>query len=258
MFAPLLASAMLLAAAPAAQTDTTTVRYRVDTQTESVADLSGLGGGEQRQTVGMSSFLTIQLVDTTGGRSLRVVVDSMTIAEGSPLPASVADSVRGMTWTGLLAPDGKVTGLKSPSGAQNQQFSSMLNSFFPRAEAHQMETGARWVDTVEVANSDSSSSTTARTVTEWTVAGKEQHAGVEATRLNTTFQLTMNASGETPQGPMDMEGTGTGTSSYFVGSDGTYLGGTSTIQNDMTLSLAASPMPIPVTAHTTTTISQLP
>ena len=82
MFATLLATATLMTTAGAApQADTTTTRYRVDTRTESVADLSGLGAGEQRQTLGMSSFLTVQLTDTAGGQSFRVVVDSMTIEE---------------------------------------------------------------------------------------------------------------------------------------------------------------------------------
>lgn len=258
MLATLLATAMILTpgAAPA-QADTVTTRYRVDTRSESVADLSGVGAGEQRQTVAMSSFLTVQLADTTGGKSLRVVVDSMTIDPGSPIPPSMADSVRGMTWTGHLGPDGKVSNLKSKSGTLNEQFTSMLNTFFPRTKG-ELNAGNRWVDTVTVTNSDSASSTNARTITRWSVAGKEQHAGVEATRLDAAFDLTMTASGQTPQGTMDMEGTGTGTSTYFVAPDGKYLGGTSKLENDMTISVAAAPMPIPVTASTTTTITTLP
>lgn len=262
MLASLLAAATLLtatAAAPAGaeQSDTTVTRYRVDTRSESVADLSGLGGGEQRQTVGMSSFLTVRLADSAGGRSMKVVVDSMAIEAGSQIPASMADSVRGMTWTGFLGPDGKVSDLKVANGAPNQQFASMLNTFFPRIKGS-LTAGERWVDTVNVDIKDSSSSTTARTVTRWSVAGKEQHAGVEATRLDTTFDLTMSASGETPQGSMDMDGTGTGKATYFVGPNGRYLGSTTELQNDMVISVAAAPMPIPVTATTTTTVSTLP
>jgi hypothetical protein len=257
MFATLLATATLMTTAGAApQADTTTTRYRVDTRTESVADLSGLGAGEQRQTLGMSSFLTVQLTDTTGGQSFRVVVDSMTIEAGSPIPPAMADSIRGMTWTGLLSPEGKVSNLVSPSGPVNQQFTQMLNSFFPRTR-QSMAPGARWVDTVEVKNSDSTTTSDARTITQWSVAGTEQRDGVEATRLDAAFELTMTASGQTPQGAMDMQGTGTGKATYFVGPGGLYLGGTSEMQNEMTLSVAAAPMPIPVTATTTTTVSQL-
>ena len=259
MLATLLATATIFtsAAAAAPQADTTTSRYRVDTRSESVADLSGVGGGEQRQTVAMSSFLTVSLADTVGGRSVRVVVDSMTIDPGTPIPPSMADSVRGMAWTGLLGPDGTISNLKGANGALNEQFTSMLNTFFPRTKG-ELSAGSRWVDTVKVDNADSASSTTAQTITRWSVAGKEQHAGVEATRLDAAFDLTMTASGQTPQGSMDMEGTGTGRGTYFLAADGNYLGGTTQLENDMTISLAAAPMPIPVTAKTTTTVSTLP
>jgi hypothetical protein len=259
MLATLLTSATIFAsaAAPMNQVDTTTTRYRVDTRSESVADLSGVGAGEQRQAMAMSSYITVKLADTTGGKSLRVTVDSMTIDPGTPIPASMADSVRGMTWTGLLGPDGTVSNLKGEAGALNEQFTSMLNTFFPRTKG-ELAAGARWIDTVNVTNSDSASSTRAQTITRWSVGGKEQHAGVEATRLDAAFDLTMTASGQTPQGSMDMEGTGTGTGTYFVAPDGMYLGGTTQLENDMTVSLAAAPMPIPVTATTKTTISTLP
>ena len=259
MLATLLATATLFtsAAAPALQGDTTTTRYRVDTRSESVADLSGVGGGEQRQTMAMSSFITVQLADTTGGQSLRVVVDSMTIDPGSPIPPAMADSVKGMAWTGLLGPNGTVSNLKGAEGGLSEQFTSMLNSFFPRIRG-ELTDGERWTDTLNLSTGDSTSSTTARTVTRWSVAGKEQHAGVEATRLDAAFDLTMAASSQTPQGAMDMEGSGTGTGAYYLGPDRTYLGSTTQIENDMTISIAASPMPIPVSATTTTTVSTLP
>lgn len=258
MLATLLATATILTSAAApAQSDTTTTRYRVDTRSESVADLSGVGGGEQRQAVAMSSFLTVKLADTTGGKSLRVVVDSMVIEPGSPVPPAMADSVRGMTWTGLLGPDGRISDLKGGEGGLNEQFTSMLNTFFPRIKG-ELAQGSRWTDTVNVNTSDSASSTNARTITRWSVGGKEQRAGVEATRLDAAFDLTMTASGQTPQGSMDMEGTGAGTGSYFLAADGRYLGGTTQLENDMTVSIAAAPMPIPVTATTTTTITTLP
>ena len=133
----------------------------------------------------------------------------------------------------------------------------MLNTFFPRIKG-ELAPGTRWVDTVNVNTSDSASSTEARTVTRWSVGGKEQRDGVEATRLDADFDLTMTASGQTPQGAMDMEGTGAGNGSYFLAGDGRYLGGTTQLENDMTISIAAAPMPIPVTATTTTTITTLP
>lgn len=259
MLASLLATATIFtsAGAPALQADTTTTRYRVDTRSESVVDASGVGGGEQRQSVAMSSFLTVQLADTTGGKSLRVVVDSMTIEPGSPIPPTMADSVRGMVWTGLLGPDGTISNLQGAAGGLNEQFTSMLNTFFPRTKGD-LSAGTRWVDTVDVTTNDSASSSQAQTITRWSVAGKEKRDGVEATRLDAAFDLKMTASGETPQGSMDMEGTGAGSGTYFLAPDGKYLGGTTKLDNDMTISLAAAPMPIPVTASTTTTVSTLP
>lgn len=261
MLASLLTPALLAAAAalPAAQADTTTTRYRIETRSESVFDLSGVpgAGGEQRQTVGMASFITVRLADTAGGRSLRVVIDSMTVEPGTPIPPAALDSVRGMVWTGFVTPQGEVKDLKSTQNfAAGQQLQTMLSSFFPRTRSD-LSQGQRWTDTLQVSNQDSTSSSSTRTITQWTVAGKEARTGVQATRLDATFNVDVRASGQTPQGAMQMEGTGSGKATYFVGPNGRYLGGTSESQNDATLSLDQMPMPIPVSATTTTTITVL-
>jgi hypothetical protein len=257
MLTPIVAAATLFVTpAGAVQADTVTARYRVDTRSESVADLSGLGGGEQRQSIGMSSFLTVHLADTTGGRRFRIVVDSMTVEPGTPIPPAVADSVRGLTWSGLLAEDGTVSELVMPDGDANQQFSQMINSFFPRTR-QPLDPGKSWVDTLDVNHNDSTTTSNARTITEWRVAGPEERDGVAATRLDATFTLTMSATTRTPQGMMDAQGSGAGRSTYYVGPDQAYLGGTTELQSDVTLALPNSPMPVPVSSTTTTTVTQI-
>lgn len=256
MFAPLVAAAALLSASALPQADTVTTRYRVDTRSESLLDLTGLGAGEQRQTVGMSSFLTVQLVDTADGRRFRVVVDSMTFEPGAPIPPALADSIRGVSWTGLLTDEGEVTDLQMPNGAASQQLSQIVNSFFPRTRAD-MQPGTTWVDTLDVTHSDSTTSADTRTITEWKVAGTEPFEGVDATRLDATFTLRATATSQSPQGRMDVEGTGSGRSTYFIGPRRSYLGSTTEMQTDMTLALPNSPMPVPVTTTTTTKVSQI-
>ena len=54
---------------------------------------------------------------------------------------------------------------------------------------------------------------------------------------------------------MQLEGTGTGAGTYYVSKDGRYLGGTNTVNSNMTITMAQAPAPIPLKALTTITVS---
>jgi hypothetical protein len=61
----------------------------------------------------------------------------------------------------------------------------------------------------------------------------------------------------TPQGPAKIEGTGAGNGTYYVGSDGGYLGGTWQQRSSLKISGTFSPQPLPITIVQKTTVSPL-
>ena len=84
MLVPLLAVIGLLAT-PA---DTTVQQYRVELSVRSEVDLSGLGMPAQIQEQAAVGFLSITLADSSGGRSMRAVLDSATLSAGHPFTPS--------------------------------------------------------------------------------------------------------------------------------------------------------------------------
>jgi hypothetical protein len=81
-----------LVTAATAQRAPLTARYRVDQTLTHNMDASAAGKGKQTISFSTVSFLTLTFTDSTGGRSVRVVVDSMRCDSTAPIPAEVFDS----------------------------------------------------------------------------------------------------------------------------------------------------------------------
>ena len=126
-----------------------TAKYRVDIKSHQVIDLSPVNQPAQTQDFGATGFLTISLKDSTGGKAMDAVLDSMKVDSTSPIPPAVADSAKGSSWHGLVSPQGKISGLtagtKTTAGGQ---FESILAGFFPRVKTG-AKTGGTWTDTLD-------------------------------------------------------------------------------------------------------------
>src|SRR5258708_3270980 len=55
----------------------TTTKYRIDQSLTQEIDATAAGGAKQRIAFSTSSFVTVTLADSAGGKTMRVVVDSM-------------------------------------------------------------------------------------------------------------------------------------------------------------------------------------
>lgn len=235
-----------------------TTKYRIESKVEQVIDLTALGQAEQRNNLELVNFLTITFNDTTGGQTVHAVLDSITKSASSPVPEQAQlDSARGRTWHALLAPDGKLSGLKRVDSTSTGQVSDLLTSFFPRVKPG-AKVGEQWTDTTEATSDQEGQSLTTRTVTNYSVTGTETINGARALKIATAFSLAQT--GELDQGgqTLSIEGTGSGTSTYYVTQDGRYLGGTSTTNAELQITAASIPAPIPVQVKNTTTVSILP
>lgn len=265
MFVRLLSAAALaggLVAAPAEPGPTasvTTLRYKVAIGAQSIIDLSAMGAGEQKNNSGFTGYFTMTFKDTTGGKALTVVLDSMAIdsaTQGRAMLQAAADSSRGSTWKGLLTEQGKVDNLTFVSGGTGaQQFETVLAGFFPRGAAHTKKKGAVWTDTLSYTSTNESGATTLNVVTTFTAAGEADYNNAKALMINTTSATSSIASQEAGGADMQIEGNGTGTGVYYVSRDGVYLGGSNTLDSDLVITTSQAPMPIPVKAHTVITIS---
>lgn len=267
MFVRLIAAAALAGgiavtpARPEPVAPVTTLKYQVSLAINSVVDLSAFGAGSQTTTVGMSGYFTMTLKDTTGGRALTAVLDSLKVdsaSQGQALLQATADSAAGSTWHGLVTPKGKVQGLSMAQGGGGaRQFETVLAGFFPTGSAATRKKGETWVDTLSYTSTNPDGTSVANVVTTYTAAGEATYGTGKALQLNTTSVTTSTSSQVTEQGEMTMEGAGKGTGTHYVTKDGTYLGGNSTVDSNLEITITQAPAPLPATLHTVITISSL-
>jgi hypothetical protein len=246
----------LLGAAPPSGAPVTT-RFRVDQTLTQEIDATAAGKGKQSVSFSTSSFLTVTLSDTTDGRSVRIVVDSMRGDSMTPIPAAVFDSAKGAEFHAFLNSAGKLSDLEavnvSPAAARVQGF---LTDFFPWVKAG-VKTGERWADTSTRSTTNGTDSVVVKRVTSYRVVGTETRGSRKALRIASEYSSTVAGVQPTDKGTAKVEGSGTGTGTYFVSPDGAYLGGDWQLRSALTISGAFADQPLPITITQTTKVTPL-
>jgi hypothetical protein len=235
-----------------------TTRYRVETKVEQVIDLSAVGQAEQRNDLTLANFLTITFDDTVGGQAIHAVLDSIVKLSTGPMPPQDSlDGARGRTWHALLAPDGKISDVKRVDTTSSGPVGDLITNFFPRVRPG-AKVGDQWTDTTETTSDQDGQALTTRTVTNYSVTGTEARNGARALKVETAFSLAQT--GEINQGgqSLSVDGSGSGTATYYVTQDGRYLGGTSATTAELQITAAAIPAPIPVQVKSTVTVTTIP
>lgn len=228
-----------------------TTRYRVENKLEQVVDLSAMGQEDQRTNIAVTSFLAITLSDTAGGRTIHLVIDSMVSDSTFPNPELLAGA-KGTSAHGMLQPSGEVTGLEVVEGDSSSlaRAKNMLDGFFPRVRPG-AKPGDTWTDTTNVTTPIPSGSLTKVAYTNYSVVGTEMMAGMKALKIQTASSFSQSGS----QGPASIDGTGTGTATYYVGPNGQLLGSEMSESSTLLVTGAGTPEPIPITIKNTRMVS---
>jgi hypothetical protein len=221
-------------------------RYRIDLKTTQVIDLTALGQTEQRQSFSSAAFVTVALQDTAGGKVITITLDSLKPDSASPIPAEAAKSAYGTVWHGTLASNGRISGLKaSNDNPVAGQMTGLLREFLQPVPAG-TQAGKAWTDTTENSDEVPNGSMAVRTVTNFQTS-REVFGGVKAVKIASASSSSYSGTQETGGGAAAIEGTGTGSATWFVGPDGTFLGGTRNSLQNLTVSGTFAPQPLPVT-----------
>jgi hypothetical protein len=250
-------TAVAALAAASASLAPVTAKYRVDQTLTQDIDASAAGKGKQRVSFTTSSFLTLTLTDSTGGKSVRIVVDSMRGDSSAPIPAAVFDSAKGAEFHAFLSASGKLSELEgvsvSEAAARVQGF---LTDFFPWVKAG-ARTGEQWADTSARTTTDGTDSVVVKRITAYRVVGNETRDARKAVRIASEYRSTVAGTQATPNGPARIEGGGKGTGTYYVSPDGLYLGGDWQLQSALTIAGAFANEPVPITITQTTKVTTL-
>jgi hypothetical protein len=232
-----------------------TVKYRVDQSL--TQEVEPAAGSTEKQVLRFSTttFVTVTLNDSAGGRTMRVVIDSMKGDSTTPIPAAVMDSARGGEFRAFVNRSGKPSPLtptgSSPAAAQVQ---GLLADFFPWVRPG-LKVGEAWADTSVNTTGAGSDTVTVRRVTNYKAAASEARGAAKAMKVTADHVSKVAGNQPTPQGPARIEGSGSGTGTYFVSPDGRYLGGEWQLRSALKLSGTFAKEPVPITVTQTTKVT---
>ncbi len=238
---------------------TSTVKYRFDLKSETTVDLSVVGAPTQVTNLSLSAWVAMTLSDSAGGKVIHVIVDSLMSETTIPqITPATLDSAKGGMIHGFLDPTGHVKNLTAtPRG--NPLLASVqgvVNALFPRVKAG-TKPGDRWIDTTEVNNSGDGNNTKVKLILNYSADGNETVAGSPAIKVTASSASTITGTMENPMaGTMEVEGNGTGSGTFYVGSDAQFLGGvlSSTIDQKLKVSMAPAPIPVKTVQSLTVTL----
>jgi hypothetical protein len=234
-----------------------TTKYRIDQSLSQVIDATAAGAAKQTISFNTSSFITVTLVDSAGGKVMRVVIDSLRGDSTTPIPASVLDSARGAEFRGFVEKSGKPLGLAPVTGTSAaSQVQGLLSDFFPWVRTG-LKVGDSWTDTTAKVNGVGADSVTVRRVSSYKAAGRATQDRRKAVVITEDFTSSVAGTQPTPSGPARIEGNGSGKGSYYVGTDGRYLGGSWQQQSSLKISGSFASEPLPITITQKTKVSTL-
>jgi hypothetical protein len=234
-----------------------TARYRIDQTLNQEVDASGAGAGKQVIRFTTTSYLTVSLTDSAGGKAVRIVLDSMRGDSSAPIPASAMDSARGGVFRAYVERSGRPGKLVAAGNPAAAQLQGLLSDFLPWLRPG-FKVGESWADTSVATTGEGADTVTVRRVVTYRATGNEGQGTRKAVRIATTHASEVNGSQPTPQGPAKISGTGKGSGSYLVSADGRYLGGEWEITSALQLSGQFSPQPVPITITQSTKVAILP
>lgn len=237
----------------------TTYKYKIHQETVNDVDATAVGGAKQSTTAASSIYLTVTLNDTAGGRTVHLVIDSMTTDsaadQAKAMMKAAADSMKGKAFHAYLPKDGKITGIKSMANDSGTvtRAEGLLETLFPKISAS-VKPGDTWSDTTTKTNPmGQGGSMKITSVTNYKAVASEKDGSDKAMRVQAATNMTI--SGQV--GPQTIEGDGQGQSSLLVSPMGRTISGNGTSTMNLQVSVPQAPEPIPVSVRQTSTIMPL-
>jgi hypothetical protein len=232
-----------------------TFAYRLNTELHQKQEAMGQTNEVHRTA---AQYITLTL-DREAGDALgfAITVDSSrTESSSGPTPEPESKLV-GKTVTGTVSPAGRVLTFSAPvdSATTEAEFRS-LRAFFVRLPKGSAR-GASVVDTLADTIQTQGLEIKQMVVMTSTVAGDTTIDGQRAIILERNGTLTMSGDGEQGGNELVLDGTGTVAGKVYVSAAGGLLGGQ--IKNDaqMSVSVPAANMTIPITQSSTSTFSRV-
>lgn len=189
--------------------------------------------------------------DPTGGEAgLTMTIDSAPTVTGTGADFVQGDLARaaGTTFVGTLTAEGRVVGLHGgdTTNAFLGQLAQSAERFFPRVPAGGAAPGQRWTDTLSTSTVSGGLEIHLELVSRSEAGGWVDRDGLRALEVATVTDYTLTGGGSQMGTEIDLDGTGSRHSIAYLAADGRFLGSTSADTSNMTATVAAMGMMIPI------------
>lgn len=233
-------------------------KYVVSTSTKTAQEVNGTK--QEFEAAGTQNLSVMLGAGKKDSLDLQIVLDSMSIKTNAPGAPDVA-KLAGTKLTGFISPLGQVYTAKivGPDGAEmtaNQQVDG-LRRFLPRLPAS-FKAGTTWNDSSNASMPAANGAQMNRSShTKYTVLGDTTYAGEKAWRIGSETQAKISGKGSQMGSDFTIDGGSTSKAVTYVSAKGVYLGTEGTESQELTVTVEAAGMLIPVTSSTTIKVSRV-
>jgi hypothetical protein len=218
---------------------------------------SGVITNEQQVTVALQAPGSKGTLTDTDTLHFAVTLDSINMSSNLAVQLPNIQVMQGTKVSGAMLPSGKVLSFnsdtKSTDGVDRESIVSSMAHFLLTLPAT-ASANTTWTDTASQDFSKDGTSMKTSTITVSQVIGDTSVAGQPAWRVHRTSTLVIAGTQTQANQLISMDGTGTGEAMYYIGTNGVYLGSTSTQTMKETVKAAGIVIPVTQTATSVVTI----
>jgi hypothetical protein len=218
---------------------------------------SGVITNEQQVTVSLKATGSKSAISDKDTLQFAVTLDSVNMSSNLAVNLPDVKVMEGTRVSGTMLPSGKVlkfaSDTKATDGVDRESIVSSMAHFLLTLPVN-ASANATWADTATQNFSKDGNTLKTSTITVSKVMGDTTVAGQKAWRVHRSSTLVINGTQAQSNQQISMDGTGTGEAMYYIGTNGVYLGSTSTQSMNETVKANGIVIPVKQTATSVVTI----
>jgi len=189
--------------------------------------------------------------DPSGGEAgLTMTIDSAPTITGTAMDLRQGDLARaaGTKFVGTLSAEGRVEGLQGGDTTNTflQQLAQSAERFFPRVPAGGAAPGQHWTDTLSTTTNSGGLEIHIEFVSHSEASRWIDRDGTRALEVASVTDYSLAGGGTQMGAEIDLEGTGSRHGIAYLAADGRFLGSISADTSNMTATVAAMGMMVPI------------
>ncbi len=186
-------------------------------------------------------------------------VDSSNVVSDPPIQLPDVSTLVGTKVEGTMSAHGKVYDMSSNAADSDANARSLVEGMrrFLIPLPEDAAVGSRWTDTTINSVSGDAGKLDMSTITTSRIAGDTTFKGKKAWLVERSAVLAIHGKQSQAGQELQVEGSGTGNGTYYLGADGTYLGSSATQSMNMRITLPATGQTVPVTQAVTSRVEMI-